>query len=141
MTAAFRMMLVAVLVALAALAGGVTVPFSDASSATTLTRGQTLFGMNVPSLAQLDASQSTVGVRAAIVGTFADWAHAATFPRQLAENASRRGAVLLISWEPWDSWRGGAEQPRYAPRTIAAGHLDALIERWADEIASYGRPV
>ncbi|MGZ4263573.1 MAG: glycoside hydrolase family 26 protein [Solirubrobacteraceae bacterium] len=47
----------------------------------------------------------------------------------------------LISLEPWDSWSGGAHQPAYALRTIAAGDHDALIDRWATEIARYGRPV
>jgi beta-mannanase len=102
---------------------------------------QTLFGLNVPSTAQLDASESAVGARAAIVGTFADWAHARNFPRPLAAESNRRGAVLLVSWEPWDSWRGGAEQPQYALRRISAGDHDALIDRWARQIAAYRRPV
>src|SRR3954447_18722603 len=75
---------------------------------------QTLFGMDVPSLGQLDASEHALGAHAAIVGTFADWAHAPDFPRAFAEAANRRGAVAMVSWEPWDSSRGGAGQPRYA---------------------------
>ena len=90
-----------------------------------------LFGMNAPSLAQLDASESAIGARAAIVGTYADWAHAPDFPRGLADAISARGAVPLIAWEPWDSWRGGVDQPRYALRRIVAGSHDALIDRWA----------
>jgi Glycosyl hydrolase family 26 len=126
---------------LAVLPGRVGVPFADASSATPVTRHQTLFGMDIPSLGQLDASESTVGARAAIVGTFADWAHAPDLTAGLGEAANKRGAVLLISWEPWDSWSGGADQPAYALRTIAAGDHDALIDRWATEIARYRRPV
>lgn len=101
---------------------------------------QTLFGMNVPSLAALDASESAVGARSAIVGTFADWAHAPDFPTGLAEAINRRGAVPLISWEPWD-WNGGAAQPAYALRRIVAGDYDTLIDRWAAEIAAYRHPV
>ena len=104
-------------------------------------RGQTLFGMDVPSLTQLDASQAAVGARAAIVGTFADWAHTPDFPTGFAEAVNRRGAVALVSWEPWDWDRGGADQPDYALRGIAAGEHDALIDRWAAEVARYGRPV
>jgi hypothetical protein len=136
-----RIALVASLLALAVLAGRVGVPFADASSATPTARHQTLFGLDIPSLAQLDASESKIGARAAIVGTFADWAHTPDFPAGLAEAANKRGAVLLISWEPWDSWSGGADQPGYALRTIAAGDHDALIDRWATEIARYRRPV
>ena len=57
------------------------------------------------------------------------------------EVVNQRGAVPLISWEPWDSWRGGVEQPAYALRRIAAGDHDALIDRWAAAVAGYGHPV
>lgn len=141
MRSSVRIVLVASLLALAALAGRVGVPFADVSSAAPIGRDQTLFGMDVPSLEQLDASEAKVGARAAIVGTFADWEHTRDFPLSLARGANERGAVLLISWEPWDSWRGGVDQPAYTLRTVAAGNHDALIDRWANEIARYGRPV
>jgi hypothetical protein len=50
----------------------------------------TLFGMNAPSPAALDASESTVGARAAIVGSFADWAHTPDFPRAYAVQVGGR---------------------------------------------------
>jgi beta-mannanase len=135
-----RITLVAALLALAVIACTLRVPITDAAK-TTVARDQTMFGMDVPSLKQLDASEAKIGARAAIVGTFADWAHTPDFPVGLAQAANRRGAVLLISWEPWDSWRGGADQPAYTLRRIAAGDHDALIDRWATEIARYQRPV
>ena len=141
MSSAVRIVLVASLVAFAALVGTVGVPFTDASSAAPLARDQTLFGMDVPSMQQLDASEAKLGTRAAIVGTFADWGHSPDFPLGLAQDANKRGAVLLISWEPWDSWTGGADQPAYALRSIVGGAHDALIDRWATEIARYRRPV
>jgi len=103
--------------------------------------GQTLFGMNVPSLAALDHAETAVGARAAIVGTFADWANTPDFPRHLADAIDERGAVPLFSWEPWDSSKGAADQPAYALRPIAAGAHDELIDRWAREIRAYRRPV
>jgi beta-mannanase len=111
------------------------------SSGATAARGQTLFGMNVPSLAELDHAETAVGARAAIVGTFADWANTPDFPRHLADTINGRGAVPLISWEPWDSSKGAADQPAYALRRIAAGAHDDLIDRWAREIRAYRRPV
>jgi beta-mannanase len=113
----------------------------DTSSAAATARGQTLFGMDVPSLGALDDAESATGIRPAIVGTFADWAHTPDFPRALADGINERGAVPLISWEPWDSWRGGADQPLYALARIVAGAHDALIDRWAAEVAAYRRPV
>jgi beta-mannanase len=102
--------------------------------------GQTLFGLNVPSLRALDESEDGLRVRPAIIGTFADWQHAPDFPIALARAINDRGAVALISWEPWD-WGGGTEQPAYALRRILAGDHDALIDRWAAEVAAYRRPV
>lgn len=141
MSSTIRTWLAASLLAVLVLAGRPGVPATDASSSARAARAETLFGMDVPSLAGLDASEATVGVRAAIVGTFADWAHTPDFPTQFAEDVNARGAVALVSWEPWDSWRGGADQPRYALRRVVGGKYDRLIDRWAREIAGYRRPV
>jgi beta-mannanase len=132
--------LAAAVVALACLAGMSALTGPAESRGATAARDQTLFGMDVPSLRALDQAESAVGARAAIVGTFADWAHGRDFPRDLAESVNDRGAVLLISWEPWD-WDGTADQPDYALGRIAAGDHDALIDRWAREIRAYRRPV
>jgi beta-mannanase len=102
--------------------------------------GRALFGLNVPSLQALDESESALRARPAIIGTFADWKHAPDFPIAVAEAINDRGAVPLISWEPWD-WDGGTEQPAYALRRILAGAHDALIDRWATQVAAHGRPV
>ena len=123
------------------LGGTVGIPRADALREASAAAGQTLFGLDVPSLRQLDDSESVLGARAAVVGTFADWAHTPEFPSRFATGASARGAVALISWEPWDSWRGGVDQPRYALRRITAGDYDTLIDRWAAEIARYAHLV
>jgi Glycosyl hydrolase family 26 len=141
MPSTVRRVLAVSLLGLAILAASSGVPLTDASRAASPAAGQTLFGLDVPSLGALDASDGILGVRAAIVGTYADWAHTPDFPQRFAEDVNARGAVPLISWEPWDSWRGGADQPAYALRRIVAGDYDALIDRWAGEIARYGRPV
>jgi beta-mannanase len=115
-------------------------PARAAATRTPAPRG-TLFGLNVPSPGQLAATESAVGARAAIVGTFADWASAPAFPRSWADAVTRHGAVPLISWEPWDSERGGTDQPDYALATIAGGAHDALIDRWARAVKAFGHPV
>jgi Glycosyl hydrolase family 26 len=135
-----RNVLVAVALGLALVAGVKGFVPAETSSASPMT-APTLFGMDVPSPAALDASESALGVRAAIVGTYSDWAHAPDFPSDLARRINARGAVPLISWEPWDSWQGGTDQPAYALRRIAGGDFDALIDRWAAQIAAFHRPV
>ena len=141
MASAIRTLLFGSAIALVIVVGMKGFADTAGSSAATTARGQTLFGMNAPSLDALDKAESTIGARAAIVGTFADWAHTPAFPRELAEAINERGAVPLISWEPWDSWRGGADQPQYALRRIVAGDHDPLIDRWAAQVAEYRRPV
>ena len=54
-------------------------------------QGQTLFGLNVPSLKALDESESALRARSAIIGTFADWEHAPDFPVALAEEINIAG--------------------------------------------------
>src|SRR4051794_4515182 len=125
----------------AALSLVILVGMRTAAPSAATARGQTLFGITAPSLTALDQAESAIGAHAAIVGTYADWAHTPDFPRASAEAINRRGAVPMISWEPWDSWRGGADQPRYALSRIAAGEHDALIDRWAADVAAYRRPV
>lgn len=51
-----------------------------------------------------------------------------------------RGAVPLITWEPW-AWGGGTEQPAYSLDRIAAGDFDAHITQWGQALAAWRHPV
>ncbi|WP_104063852.1 glycosyl hydrolase [Arthrobacter sp. 4R501] len=51
-----------------------------------------------------------------------------------------RGAVPLITWEPW-AWGGGMEQPAYSLDRVAAGDFDAHITQWGQALAAWGQPV
>lgn len=56
-------------------------------------------------------------------------------------NAVRaRGAVPLVTWEPW-AWGGGVDQPAYALNRITAGDFDAHITEWGQAMAAWGYPV
>lgn len=56
-------------------------------------------------------------------------------------NAARaRGAVPLVTWEPW-AWGGGVSQPAYALDRITAGDFDARIQQWGRALAAWGSPV
>lgn len=54
--------------------------------------------------------------------------------------AMARGAVPLITWEPW-AWGGGTTQPAYALDRITAGDFDARITQWGQALAAWGYPV
>jgi beta-mannanase len=51
-----------------------------------------------------------------------------------------RGAVGMITWEPW-TWGGGLDQPAYRSARIAAGDFDPYLVGWADALARWGGPV
>jgi Glycosyl hydrolase family 26 len=54
--------------------------------------------------------------------------------------ARARGAVPLVTWEPW-AWGGGLDQPAYALDRIAAGDFDARITQWGQSLAAWGHPL
>ncbi|MCO4239576.1 glycosyl hydrolase [Pseudarthrobacter raffinosi] len=56
------------------------------------------------------------------------------------DSVRARGAVPLITWEPW-AWGGGMEQPAYSLDRIAAGDFDAHITQWGQALAAWGQPV
>jgi beta-mannanase len=64
-----------------------------------------------------------------VLSAFADFTDA--FPVRWAQEARERGVPLLISWEPWDSDSGYADQPRYALDRIAAGDFDSYAHAFA----------
>ncbi|MBT2551556.1 beta-mannanase [Arthrobacter sp. ISL-5] len=56
-------------------------------------------------------------------------------------NAVRaRGAMPLVTWEPW-AWGGGLDQPAYSLNRITAGDFDASITQWGQSLAAWGYPV
>ncbi len=63
------------------------------------------------------------------------------FEPAAADAVRSHGATPMITWEPWDPSTGSASQPDYSLSRIAAGAHDALISRWASQMAAYGQPV
>ena len=85
------------------------------------------------------------GTRLRILHRFQAWWGPDRFlgPRWLAAVA-RRGAVPMVSWEPWRKPRGGVAAPKQRQgivRRIARGRYDAYIRRWAGDARRYGKPL
>ena len=59
----------------------------------------------------------------------------------------RRGAVPMITWEPWDSGadanqlKDPANQPQYRLSEINAGYFDGYLREWARDIKHLGGPI
>lgn len=90
---------------------------------------------------QIDAVADQLGRMPAIVAWYQAWGDSnRQFDPSLLESVSNRGAMPLITWEPWDP-AAGVDQPSYHLGRIARGDFDAYIDSWATGLAAYGGPV
>lgn len=83
----------------------------------------------------LDRYTEQVGRRPAIVGAYKRWDVPPFHPPQLREIAAR-GAIPMISWEPWD-----ANDRGYRLSAIANGAHDDFLRRSAQEAKAWGGPI
>jgi mannan endo-1,4-beta-mannosidase len=83
----------------------------------------------------LDRYSHQVGRRPVIVSLYPNWSNPPFDPGMLNPIWSR-GAVPLVTWEPWD--RSGNGIPL---QKIAAGRYDGYIRRSAAEAAAWGNPI
>ncbi|SET88018.1 Glycosyl hydrolase family 26 [Geodermatophilus poikilotrophus] len=99
------------------------------------------FGVTTPggatAAAELDAVEAAVGERPSLVLTYADF----TTPPPVADldAVAARGAVPVVTWEPWD-WDAPASGA-FGLAAIAAGAHDPHLRQWADALRTWGRPV
>lgn len=100
------------------------------------------FGVATPgglrATTELDEVTRVAGEAPTLVLAFSD------FSRELdvtgLEQVAARGAVPVVTWEPWKAGEG-TSQPAYALRRIAAGDFDSYITRWGNGLRSFGKPV
>jgi cellulose synthase/poly-beta-1,6-N-acetylglucosamine synthase-like glycosyltransferase len=90
-------------------------------------------------LAEVNAFEQAAHGHVGIVQWFADWHRGRVDVEQLRAVAAR-GSTPQITWEPWDSTRGG-RQPAYTLTSIIRGRHDAYIHSWAQDLRAYGGPV
>jgi cellulose synthase (UDP-forming) len=60
------------------------------------------------------------------------------------EAVTRRGAVPMVSWEPWLKPKNSAAAPHQRPgivRQIAKGRYDLYVRRWARDARAFGKPM
>ncbi|MCU1548087.1 MAG: beta-mannanase [Arthrobacter sp.] len=88
--------------------------------------------------AELEEVSQLAGESPASVLFYKDFLQAPPISEMNAVRA--RGAVPLVTWEPW-AWGGGLEQPAYSLNRIAAGDFDAHINNWGQALAAWGYPV
>ncbi|ACL42422.1 beta-mannanase-like protein (plasmid) [Pseudarthrobacter chlorophenolicus A6] len=90
--------------------------------------------------AEIDATSKLVGEQPALLLGYRDFQQAA--PIAELDAATTRGAIPMMTWEPWVAGAGaGAVQPAYTLAAIAAGNFDTYITQWGAGLASWGKPV
>lgn len=90
----------------------------------------------------LDAYIRAVGTAPAIAMFYEDWATGwmRAFPTATMDAAYARGAMPLMTWEPWDSLSGVANQPAFSLQRLLAGTYDPWLHQYAHSAAGYGKP-
>ena len=102
---------------------------------------QRLLGVSLPWsrtwLADLDAYATRVGRIPSVVSTYRDMEGAML--DTISMNAvTARGAVPLVTVEPWDS--SSSTDPRYTLKNIVRGDFDAWFAAGADAARGFGKP-
>lgn len=131
-------------VALTATAGktSVTATFTVLAGVPPVSAAFLRFGVATPGGAaadtELDAVAGLVGESPGIVLSYKDFRQAP--PVSELESVVQRGAMPLVTWEPWIAG-AGITQPAYALARITAGDFDPYISQWAGALASWGKPL
>jgi hypothetical protein len=89
---------------------------------------------------QVAAIDSFARSAAAPVGAYEwyqAWAGEPSFDAGRASAAADRGALPVLTWEPWAPG-AGVQQPAYALARIADGSHDAYVARFAREVRGWG---
>jgi hypothetical protein len=115
---------------------------SPAPAAPTISKSPLRFGLGTPggplASAELDAAAALVGEAPSIILSYKDFNQSP--PITELEAVRSRGAVTLLTWEPW-TWGEGTEQPAFSLDRITAGDFDPYLREWGTELALWGHPV
>ena len=88
---------------------------------------------------RIDAYAKLTGAKPHIVMWYQAWeGSGVTFDPGAADAVRKRGAMPVISWEPWI---GKANDPTWALSTIISGKHDAYIRQWTRAVARWGHPI
>nr|WP_317614928.1 glycosyl hydrolase [Arthrobacter sp. AFG7.2] len=87
---------------------------------------------------ELDEVTALAGEAPSIILSYKDFNQAP--PITELEAVRTRGALTLLTWEPW-VWGGGTSQPAFSLNRITAGDFDPYLRQWGQALASWGHPV
>jgi hypothetical protein len=111
-----------------------------ATSSQPIALGAYVFGAP-DDVTQLDGFSSAVGATPAVVMWYQDWEGAPAFDSVAMNAVAARGAVPMVTWQPWGAPHTPSGMPAWSDARIAAGAYDAYVHQWAHAAAAWGRPL
>lgn len=99
-----------------------------------------VFGVATEAFAEVAPFNTQAGKPVNVVSIYKSFFWDINFPTAEANKIAATGAIVMVTWEPWEP-NGSAVQSQYALRTINAGNHDTLIKNWARQIKEYNKPV
>lgn len=88
----------------------------------------------------LESFPATAGAPAGVYQWYQAWQGSPAFDAARASAAADRGALPLLTWEPWDP-SAGVDQPAYRLARIAEGAHDDTVAAFARQVRDWGRPL
>lgn len=109
-------------------------------AACTTTRQPITIGIAADDVGALDRVATLSEAPVGVYQWYQAWAGDPAFDVSRASAAASRGALPLLTWEPWVP-DGGVDQPQYALARIADGSHDAYISAFARQVRVWGGQV
>jgi len=101
------------------------------------------FGLSSPdvpwSSAEVDRISTAAGANPSMIMVFAKWTE--EFRIEPIELCYERGALPVLSWEPWAGAANGTSQPKYALAKIINGTYDDYVTRFATAVRDARWPI
>ena len=101
------------------------------------------FGLSTPrspfNKSELDRATSAAGIAPTLIEYFTKWTE--NYRPGASTACYARGAIPVISWEPWAGEQAGKDQPKYSLASIANGDHDAYITKFATAVRNDRRPI
>lgn len=94
-------------------------------------------GVAADGVGAIDEFATTTGAPVEVYQWYQSWADTPAFDADRASAVATRGALPLLTWEPWVPG-AGADQPRYALARIEDGTHDAYISTFARQVRDWG---
>jgi hypothetical protein len=101
------------------------------------------FGLAAPDVPwsgpELERLSTAAGAQPSMVMVFVKWTE--NFRIEPIEICYERGALPVVSWEPWAGQKSGVSQPKYALSKIINGSFDQYITRFATAVRDARLPI